>query len=78
MGPGWVKNGREGYFHTSHSTPNQVFPKNKVLSSSPDTKEEIFRVGLVSFDQSGEAINLPWYRMLLFFLEFASITPFMA
>ena len=23
----------EGYFHTSHLTPNPVFPKNEVLNS---------------------------------------------
>ena len=31
----------------------------------------------VVFDQSGCAIYLMWYRLLLFFLEFSSIIPFM-
>ena len=33
VGPGWVKNGKKGCFHTSHLTTNAVFPKNKVLNS---------------------------------------------
>ena len=33
VGPVWVKNDKKGYFHTSHFTPNPVFPKNKVLNS---------------------------------------------
>ena len=30
VGPGWFKNGKKGYFHTSHLTTNPAFPKNKV------------------------------------------------
>ena len=38
MGPGWVRNGKKGYIHTSHHTPNTVFPKNEILNSqSPNT-----------------------------------------
>ena len=38
VGPGWVKNGKKGCFHTSHLTTNPVFPKNKVINSqSPNT-----------------------------------------
>ena len=33
VGPGWVKNGKKGCFHTSHLTINPVSPKNKVLNS---------------------------------------------
>ena len=33
VGPGWVKNGKKGYFHISYLTINPVFPKNKVLNS---------------------------------------------
>ena len=33
VGPGWVKNGKKGCFHTSHLTTNSGFPKNKVLNS---------------------------------------------
>ena len=33
VGPGWVKNDKNGYFHTSHLTPNSVFPKKEVLKS---------------------------------------------
>ena len=33
VGPGWVKNGKKDFFHTSHLTANPVFPKNKVLNS---------------------------------------------
>ena len=29
----WVKNGKKGYFHASHLTPNPVFPKREVLES---------------------------------------------
>ena len=28
---GWVKYGKEGYFHTSHLTPNPVSSKKEVL-----------------------------------------------
>ena len=32
MGPARsVKNGKKGYFHTSHRTPNPAFPKKKFL-----------------------------------------------
>ena len=31
VGPCWVKNGKKGYFDTSHLTPNPVFPKTEVL-----------------------------------------------
>ena len=42
----WVqiggKNGKKGYFHTSHLTPDLVFPKNKFLDSqSPDTLSKL-------------------------------------
>ena len=38
MVPGWVRNGKKGYIHTSHHTPNTVFPKNEILNSqSPNT-----------------------------------------
>ena len=47
MGPNWIKNGKKGYFNTSHLIPYPVFPTNKVFHSSPDTKEEIFSVGLL-------------------------------
>ena len=33
VGPGWVKNDKKGYFHTSHLTTNPFFPKNKILNS---------------------------------------------
>ena len=33
VGPGWVRNGTKGCFHTSHITINPAFPKNKVLYS---------------------------------------------
>ena len=33
VGPGWVKNDKNVYFHTSHLTPNSVFPKEEVLKS---------------------------------------------
>ena len=33
VGPGWVKNGKKGYIHTSHLTPNPVFLKKEVLKS---------------------------------------------
>ena len=33
VGRGWVKNDKNGYFHTSHHTPNSVFPKKEVLKS---------------------------------------------
>ena len=39
----WVQVGfTKGHFHTSHLTPNPVFPKSKVLNSFLDVKEEIF------------------------------------
>ena len=43
MGPGWVKNGKKGYFYTSHLTPNPVFPKKEVLKSpeSPNTLRKL-------------------------------------
>ena len=34
VGPGSVKNGRKGVFHTSHLSTNPVLPKNKVLNSN--------------------------------------------
>ena len=42
MGPGWVKNEKKGYFHTSHLTPNPVFPQKEVLKSpeSPNTLKD--------------------------------------
>ena len=33
VGPCWFKNGKKGYFHASHLTPNPVFPKSEVLES---------------------------------------------
>ena len=33
VGPNWAKNGKKCYFHTSHLTPNPVFPKVEVFNS---------------------------------------------
>ena len=33
VGPGWVKNGKKGFFHTSHLSANPVLPKNEVLNN---------------------------------------------
>ena len=33
VGPGWVKNRKNGGFHTSHLPINPVFPKTKVCNS---------------------------------------------
>ena len=33
VGPGWVKNDKNGFFHTSHLSVNLVLLKNKVLNS---------------------------------------------
>ena len=44
VGPGWVKNGKKGFFHTSDLSVNLVLPKNKVLNIpvivSKQTKQE--------------------------------------
>ena len=32
LGPGWVKNGKKIFFHTSHLSTNPVLPKNEVLT----------------------------------------------
>ena len=47
LAPALVKNGKKGYFNTSHLITNPVFLKNKVLHSSPNTKEKIFSVSLL-------------------------------
>ena len=47
LGPGWVKNGKKGYFYASHLTSNPVIPESKVLNSSPDTREESFSISLL-------------------------------
>ena len=33
VGPGWVKNSKKGFLHTSHLTTNPVLPKIEVLNS---------------------------------------------
>ena len=33
VGPGWLKIGKKGFFHTSHLSANPVLPKNKILNS---------------------------------------------
>ena len=37
VGPGWVKNGKKGCFHTSHLNTNPVFSIKQVLNKSPNT-----------------------------------------
>ena len=43
VGPGWVKNGKKGCFHTNLLTTNPIFPKNKVLNSQslPNTLSKL-------------------------------------
>ena len=62
-------------WHTAQGEKYYIFPWN----SSPKGWKVSQRGKLESiFDQSSHVIYLTWYRLLLFFQEFASIILFMA
>ena len=35
VGPGWVKNGKKGFFYTSYLSANSVLSKTEVLNKQP-------------------------------------------
>ena len=54
MGSGWVKNDKNGYFHTSHLTPNPVFPEKEVslltqLRKPKDKLTSLHQMALLHF-----------------------------
>ena len=79
LGPGWVKNGKKAIFISATSLATQFFLKANSLTAPPEANFqcEFTEKCFASFEQSSQAICLKWYKLLLFFQEFTSISHFM-